>query len=51
MRKSIGVFLLAVLAMMALTRSASGGDSVDDQVKRLEQRYKQDEDKLSRSIH
>jgi len=51
MRKSIGVFLLAVLAMMALTRSASGGDSVDDQVKRLAQRYKQVEDQLGRSIH
>jgi hypothetical protein len=51
MRKSIGVFLLAVLAMTALTRSASGADSVDDQVKRLAQRYKQVEDQLGRSIH
>jgi hypothetical protein len=51
MRKGIGVFLLAVLAMMALTRSASGGESVDDQVKRLAQRYKQVEDQLGRSIH
>lgn len=51
MRKSIGVFLLAVLAMMALTRSASSGESVDDQIKRLTQRYKQVEDQLGRSIH
>jgi hypothetical protein len=50
-RKSIGVFLLAVLAMMALTRSASSGESVDDQVKHLAQRYKQVEDQLRRSIH
>jgi hypothetical protein len=51
MRKSIGVSLLAVLAMMALTRSVSSGESVDDQVKRLAQRYKQVEAQLGRSIH
>ena len=51
MRKNIAVLLLSVLGLMALTRSASGGDSVDEQVKRLTQRYDQIEAQLDRSVH
>ena len=50
MGKNIAVFLLSVLGVIALTRSASSGDSVDEQVKMLAERYRQVEDQLPRSI-
>jgi len=51
MKRSILIRFWVVIGILALAGSASGANSVDDQVKSLAQQYKQVEDQLSRSVH
>ncbi|MGC1321030.1 MAG: hypothetical protein WA849_02505 [Candidatus Udaeobacter sp.] len=51
MKRNILIRFRVVIGILALAGSASGANSVDDQVKSLAQQYKQVEDQLSRSVH
>jgi type II secretory pathway pseudopilin PulG len=51
MKRNILIRFWVVIGILALAGSASGANSVDDQVKSLAQQYKRVEDQLSRSVH